>query len=65
MTELEAIQKALKEHGKDAFNEALNNGGAYIQRGRRIGKVTKDGKFEVIMTLDKAYVKPKKRVYKF
>ncbi len=65
MTELEAINGALRQRGSEAYKRALKQGTAYVQRGRRIGVVKEDGSFETLHVLPKAYMKVDRRSYKF
>lgn len=63
MTEIQKIQRALAEDGRQAYQEAKSNNNAYILIGNSIYRINADGSREKIKTLPQTKVRVKKKQY--
>ena len=61
----EEIAKAFKAASRAAVRDAYARGlSVTFKRGKRIVRRSPDGSEEIVMELDKAYVRPTQRIYK-
>lgn len=63
MTEIQKIQRALAEDGRQAYQEAKSNNNAFILIGNSIYRINADGSREKIETLPQTKVRVKRKKY--